>query len=343
MCKLDVGFECIKAEGRREIGPYIFLERLARSYGYDSPIRPVSSWRLDYDLGLFCNTRKRRLINKPFVLRCGGVYIDKLNTIGDTCDMNNGIFRSMDQAAGIIFNSQYNHDATLSLKGSIEAPTRVILGAVPLDLFDPEGPNRRKELGIGEEAVVFVASAKWRRHKRLKETLELFERFQARHSGQCRLIVLGRVGEAIVGRDGVEFVGHVSNNELGSWYRTGDIFLQLAWVEPGGNTQLEAMACGLPTICMNNGGISESVVKFNGGVVCKADEPTAFKMVDYYNPPAPNYERILDSIEEVLDNKKEFPERIDREDLGIERAAQEYEEFFINIAEQVKNTSQNFG
>ena len=138
--------------------------------------------------------------------------------------------------------------------------------------------------------------------------------------------------EPIVGHDGVDFIGHVRSTQLGDWYRTGDIFLQLAWIEPSGNTQLEAMACGLPTVCMNNGGISESVIRCNGGVVCDADEPNNLKLIDYYNPPAPDYGKILKSVEEILDNKRKFTDQIDRQYLGMERAAREYEEFFMKVA-----------
>ena len=33
-------------------------------------------------------------------------------------------------------------------------------------------------------------------------------------------------------------------NSLSKWYRSADIYLHLAWIEPCGNTQIEAMAQG---------------------------------------------------------------------------------------------------
>ena len=48
------------------------------------------------------------------------------------------------------------------------------------------------------------------------------------------------------------FVGLHKPNNLSKWYRTADIFINLAWIEPSGNVQQEAIACGLPVICCNN-------------------------------------------------------------------------------------------
>ena len=49
-------------------------------------------------------------------------------------------------------------------------------------------------------------------------------------------------------------------------HRTADIYVHLAWIEPCGNTQIEAMACGLPVVCCNNGGIGETIKNSSGGI-----------------------------------------------------------------------------
>ena len=42
-------------------------------------------------------------------------------------------------------------------------------------MFNPNGPNKRNLLNIKEDEFVIIVSSAWRRHKRLKEILELFE------------------------------------------------------------------------------------------------------------------------------------------------------------------------
>ena len=77
-------------------------------------------------------------------------------------------------------------------------------------------------------------------------------------------------------------IGEVSPNSLSKWYRTADIYLHLAWIEPCGNTQIEAMASGVPVICCNNGGIGETVNEASGGIVVDADMPFQMELIDYY-------------------------------------------------------------
>ena len=45
-------------------------------------------------------------------------------------------------------------------------------------------------------------------------------------------------------------------------------------------------------ICCNNGGIRETVRKANGGKVLETDKKFNFEKLDYYNPPAPNYDLL---------------------------------------------------
>lgn len=58
----------------------------------------------------------------------------------------------------------------------------------------------------------------------------------------------------------VTFTGYVPNDELPYLYNIADIaVLPSMWDEPAGLTNLEAMACGLPVITTNSGGITEYV------------------------------------------------------------------------------------
>ena len=68
----------------------------------------------------------------------------------------------------------------------------------------------------------------------------------------------------------------------------------LAWIEPCGNTHVEAMASGLPTLGTYNGGVSEAVRASNGGIVSNADKSYEYTYVDSRNPPKPKYEVLLE-------------------------------------------------
>ncbi|NEQ85321.1 MAG: glycosyltransferase family 4 protein [Moorea sp. SIO2I5] len=62
----------------------------------------------------------------------------------------------------------------------------------------------------------------------------------------------------------VNFVGWVTQQETLEYYRKSDIFCFPSIREFGGAVVLEAMACGLPCIVANNGGIGEYVTEETG-------------------------------------------------------------------------------
>ena len=61
-------------------------------------------------------------------------------------------------------------------------------------------------------------------------------------------------------KDRVIFTGYVQHDELPLYYNLADVaVLPSMWDEPAGLTNLEAMACGVPVITTNSGGIPEYV------------------------------------------------------------------------------------
>ena len=148
-----------------------------------------------------------------------------------------------------------------------------------------------------------------------------------------KLIVLGDNYENINNQN-IIFAGEQKPQDLPNWYRTGDVYLHLAWIEPCGNTQTEAMACGLPTICCNNGGIGETVNAANGGIVVDADNLYNFDFIDYYNPPEPNYINLIKAVKKVFSNLDYYKNKINFEYLDINIDAIEYIKFIKKIYEK---------
>jgi glycosyltransferase involved in cell wall biosynthesis len=71
----------------------------------------------------------------------------------------------------------------------------------------------------------------------------------------------------------IEFLGYVSEEELGALYRKAKAFLALATDEDFGMTPLEAMAHGTPVIAYRGGGYVESVIDGKTGIFFEESNP----------------------------------------------------------------------
>lgn len=309
-------------------GPKVFLNRLVNSIKKNQLCKIHSPFLPFFDIGLY-SVYKKNLFNKKYVLRVDGIYFDAQNTFGNTNTLNKKIFDSIDDSSGVIFISEFSKIMVEAFHGRINKPYSIIHNKVPLNLFKPNGHNFRSKLGLKKSDKVLITSAHWRRHKRLKETIELTNLLN-QYNDKYKLIILG--GKKIKNDNpNIFFVGEVTPNQLSPWYRTADIYIHLAWIEPCGNTQIEAMASGLPVICCNNGGIGETVKSANGGIISECDTVFYPQLIDYYNPPKPNFNKLIEAIKEIYDNYDKYKNLIDYKCLNIDLAAYQYHSFINKI------------
>ena len=82
--------------------------------------------------------------------------------------------------------------------------------------------------------------------------------------------------------DAVTFTGRKERKVLKYYYAASDLFITTPWYEPFGITPLEAMACGIPVIGANVGGIKYSVVDNHTGFLVPPHDPNALaQRIDY--------------------------------------------------------------
>ena len=170
---------------------------------------------------------------------------------------------------------------------------------------------------LKDDDFVIVVSGAWRRHKRLNEILELFTKLKLRIKN-LKIIILKLQNRE--NEEDVIVAGNIVNN-LPDWYRTGNIYVHLSWVDQNPNTLVEAIACGLPALCTNNGGTRELVEKTNSGIVSVVDEDYNYELVDYYNPPKPNFEILLRDFMKIYNNYEFYKKNINTEPIDISHAA----------------------
>jgi D-inositol-3-phosphate glycosyltransferase len=75
--------------------------------------------------------------------------------------------------------------------------------------------------------------------------------------------------------DRVVLAGAVPAHEMPAWYRSADVLAATPWYEPFGLTPLEAMACGVPVVATEVGGLTDTVVDGITGDLVPPRDPRA--------------------------------------------------------------------
>jgi glycosyltransferase involved in cell wall biosynthesis len=152
------------------------------------------------------------------------------------------------------------------LPAMLGCPVVPVPKGVDTTLFTPDGPDRRRMLGLdGKRLVVSVG-----RLVPIKNVALLLDAIRLVRECEPRAHLL-HVGEgpdlpalerrvAALGLAGaVTFAGYVAQHETPPFYRTGDVFALTSDFDNSPNVVLEAMACGLPIVSTDVGGVRELV------------------------------------------------------------------------------------
>lgn len=318
---MKIGFSLNKTDG----GPSGFLKKLRVTFDEQKYVKTGLCFNPTVTCNLFAN-RAYKFWLKPFVFRVDGIIYDSALNCKERYALNNYNFRGLNTAKGVIFQSQFSKKLVESILKIKPEKSTIIINGTDLTRFSPQGDNMRKQLNIPEDAFVFVTSAKWRKHKRLSNAVKAFQLFSQQVESISYLIVIGNTDEK-VNDPNIIYLDYIPNNQFPKYLRTGNCYLFLSWLDPCPNSVVEAIACGLPVICSNQGGTREIVDITNGGIVADADRDFDFKVVDLYNPPEVNYDVVLNAMFDLYRSSAEYRDRIDTTRIDIKFVAKRYFDF----------------
>ncbi|MCC3358349.1 N-acetyl-alpha-D-glucosaminyl L-malate synthase BshA [Bacillus sp. REN16] len=134
--------------------------------------------------------------------------------------------------------------------------------------------NLRKRYGIGEDEKVIIHVSNFRKVKRVPDVVYAFNLIQK--EVKSKLLLVGDGPELTTARklinkfgltDKVLLLGKQEN--LSELYSISDLKLLLSEKESFGLVLIEAMACGVPTIGTNAGGIPEVIEEGVDGYICE--------------------------------------------------------------------------
>lgn len=207
----------------------------------------------------------KKAIKVPVVLH---MHIDGLTTATD-----NG-FNILSSCKGVIAISEYCKNRISEIDKSQANKVYVLKNNIKVDHFSSENrmdfrENFREKHGIKPNQKLFVYCGRLDAKKGVKE---LMEAFIALDNKDYFLMIIGSsffkgskkdafIKElekmALPYKDRIFFTGYVSQDELPDYYTAADISVMPSKWEAAGNVIIEALACGLPVIASNVGGIPE--------------------------------------------------------------------------------------
>ncbi len=168
------------------------------------------------------------------------------------------------------------------LPAMLGCPVARVPKGVDTAVFTPDGPNRRSVLKLDGKRVV-VSVGRLVPIKNVRRLLDAI-RIVREKEPLVHLLLVGEGPDlrtlepqaAALGiADAVTFVGYVPQNDTPSYYRAADVFALTSDFDNSPNVVLEAMACGLPVVSTDVGGVRE-FVGADGGDLVPAGDAAAF-------------------------------------------------------------------
>jgi len=265
-----------------------------------------------------CVTRRYTETGLPMVLRLDGVYYDLDPKLTPFRGRNNRHSLTHAIADGIIYQSKFSKKMCEHyLRKRKTNKTAVIYNGI--------APNwaggRLKHAGFN-----IVSSAKWRRHKRLKETIDLFLLY-LKQCPNAKLHILGKLHDNVpVKHYNIIYYGMVDWEKMKTVYRNADLFIHLSKKDSCPNAVTEAIGSGIPVITTNAcGGATEMAALTKGCVICAGDEDSIAACYPYSNPynviSKTLRNNIIAAIAEIDKDRRKV---ILPKQLTIEYAAKEY-------------------
>jgi glycosyltransferase involved in cell wall biosynthesis len=305
-------------------GPANFFNRLIDSVVENQYAKVVGTRNILQDVGLYSSVVDRFNLN-PYVIRIDGIYFDKEQTSGSNVTLNKRIFKSIDRAQGVVFQSNFSKNLVEAHYGKIKSPYVIILNGAPLR--DVKRKNNHKK--------IIICSANWRAHKRLNSIISVVGKLKEKVD--CELLVLGDT-ESVEksSHEFVKYIGKVDKNIVLKYLERADLFIHLAWLDPCPNSVIEAISCGVPVVCSNEGGTPEIVRKTGCGRIANCDIKVDYSdLVDLYNPPIPDIDEIVKEAEYVLENSEFILSNMDRTTVDIKHVSKKYVNFLDRVIRKV--------
>ena len=167
----------------------------------------------------------------------------------------------------------------------IDTPISIIPTGLSLERFQTSSKQmdfckRKLQLGIPENVPVLITLGRLAREKNIDFLLKQMTAPALRKT-HAHLVIVGdgpdrerleSIAHQLHLRDTVHFTGMVTPDEVGNYYRIGDIFVSASQSETQGLTYIEAMASGLPLLCRKDSCLDSVLIEGKNGYTFTSEE-----------------------------------------------------------------------
>jgi glycosyltransferase involved in cell wall biosynthesis len=168
---------------------------------------------------------------------------------------------------------------SILMEGAVDA--RVIPNGIDLSCFKPgEKESVRRDLNIPSRAIVLLFAATgikkniYKNYSLLRKALEILD--CQKFTDKLHFVALGDMEEPEnLERIDLNFIPYQTEPDIvAKYYQAADIYLHAAKAEVWGLTVTEALACGIPVVATDVGGIKEQIINGITGFLTSPTDPT---------------------------------------------------------------------
>lgn len=163
----------------------------------------------------------------------------------------------------VIYQSAYSQYICQRYLGQARAPSKLIYNGVDEKIFSPDG-NKIVLRGKPNQKILFTAGS-FRREEMIIPIIEAVKLLYNKIHDDFKLVIAGSIDSKILHKieslnawSYIKWVGRIDNDQIAVYARSSDIFL-FSDTSACPNIVIEAMACGLPVIAFDRGGVKEIV------------------------------------------------------------------------------------
>ncbi|MEO0582083.1 MAG: N-acetyl-alpha-D-glucosaminyl L-malate synthase BshA [Bacteroidota bacterium] len=233
---------------------------------------------------------------------------------------------SIDQSDGVTAVSEFLKKATYS-NFPVKADIQVIYNFLDFTRFHRQNKEHFRKMITPNDEKVLIHTSNFRKVKRVLDVMKIFA--QVREHIPARLLMVGdgpdrHKAEEYCRENG--FCEHVSflggQNSVEEIYSIGDLFLLPSDSESFGLAALEAMACEVPVISSNAGGLPELVINGETG----------------FTSPVGDVDKMAQDALYILSDDARWTEFSQRayahaQTFSIDKVVPQYESYYQQIVE----------